>query len=90
MAEPVDDIHHVVVDEVGAGGAAWREILEGVRLLKRKGKSTTVAGAISIALRFRISVEVRCIENEVFWVWLQAAWLTEAEHRAYVPDIGSL
>ena len=38
MPEPVDDVHPVVVDEVEADGAAWPEILEGVRLLKRKGK----------------------------------------------------
>ena len=38
MPEPVDDVHPVAVDEVEADGAAWPEILEGVRLLKRKGK----------------------------------------------------
>ena len=38
MAEPVDDAHSVVVDEVEADGAAWPEILEGVRLLRREDK----------------------------------------------------
>ena len=38
MPEPVYDVHRVVVDEVDADEAAWPEILEGVRLLKRKGK----------------------------------------------------
>ena len=38
MPEPVDNVHPVVVDEVEADGAAWPEILEGVCLLKRKGK----------------------------------------------------
>ena len=38
VSEPVDDVHPVVVDEVEADGAAWPEILLGVRLLKGNGK----------------------------------------------------
>ena len=38
MAEPAGDLPSVVADEVEADGAAWPEILEGVRFLNRKGK----------------------------------------------------
>ena len=54
--DPVDDVHPMVVDEVEVDGAAWPEILEGVRLLKRA--STTVAGAISISRSVALQMDV--------------------------------
>ena len=71
MPEPVVDVHTVVVDEVEADGAAWLEILEGVRLLKRKSKHDSgwslfrsPCGFVSKPrTRAMFSVEVRCIAN---------------------------
>ena len=107
MPEPVDDVHPVVVDEVDADEAAWPEILEGVRLLKRKGKHDS---GWSYFDRLAVSCpnpdHVRCSRSRsvalqmdvlgrnaplcFLGVWLQVAWLTEAEHRACMPDIGSM
>ena len=109
MPEPVDDddVHTVVVDEVEADGAAWPEISEGVRLLKRKGKHDSGWSYVDhLAVSCPNPEHVRCSRsrsvalqmdvlgrNEPFCflgVWLQSAWLTEAEHRAYMPDIGRM
>ena len=101
MAEPVDEAHSVVADEPEVAGAAWPEILEGVRLLKRWSEHDSGwSHSDRLAVLCPSQEHVRCARSRsvalqlTCWalmhffvflgVWLQAAWLTDVEHRAYI------
>ena len=104
VAEPADAVHPAVVDEVEADGAAWPEILEGVGLFRRKGKHDSGWSCFD-RLAFRVQTENTCnvlgrgplhckwtcsAGMHLFVFWVSGCTQTEAEHRADMPDNGSM